>query len=171
MQTENQLEKLKSENELLHIQLDDVNMMIQAREEELELLRVRAREAAAMQIKLDSNLDEFEQMQNNIGLCQQKNSGHTQRLEEMEEELYASIKDQLQYAESLKEMNSLQANLLDTTNELQEASDVYKKMKEMKTRLAATNSQMEIALMEIESLKAMLAEAEALNALLMKKDL
>jgi hypothetical protein len=89
-------------------------------------------------------------------LCQQKNDGHTRRLEEMENELYVSIKEQLQYAESLKAMNSLEANLLDTTNELEEASEVYKKMKEMKTSLAATNSKLEMALLEIESLRAML---------------
>jgi oligoendopeptidase F len=168
MQTDNQVKQLRSENELLHIQLDDVNMMIKAREDELELLRVKAREAAEMQSKLDSNLNEFEQLQNNLGSCQQKNAGHAQRLLEMEDELYASIKEQLQYAESLKQMNSLEANLLDTTNELQEASEVYRKVKEMKTALAAANSELAIALMEIESLKGMLQEAEALNVLLRK---
>ncbi len=170
METEKLIKQLKSENELLQIQLNDVNYMIQAREEELDLLRARAREASAMQSKLDTNLNEFEQMQNNLGNCQQKNAGHTQRLQEMEDELYMAIKEQLQYAESLKEMNSLEANLLDTANELQEASDVYKKMQEMKTKLAATNSQLEIALLEIESLKEMLKEAQALNSLLMKKN-
>ena len=35
MLTENQIKILRSENELLHIQLDDVNMMIKAREDEL----------------------------------------------------------------------------------------------------------------------------------------
>ena len=170
MLTENQIKILRSENELLHIQLDDVNMMIKAREDELDMLRARAREATAMQSKLANNLSEFEQMQNNLGLCQQKNEGHSRRLEEMENELYLSIKEQLHYAESLKEKSSLEANLLDTTNELQEASEVYKKMKEMKTTLSATSSQLEMALLEIESLKAMLQEAEALNALLRKKN-
>ncbi len=168
MQTDNQVRQLRSENEFLHIQLDDVNRMIKAREDELELLRVRAKEAAAMQSKLDSNLNEFEQMQNNLGTCQQKNAGHAQRLLEMEDELYTSVKEQLQFAESLKQMHSLEANLLDTTNELQEASEVYRKVKEMKTSLAAANSQLEIALLEIDNLRTMLQEAEALNALLRK---
>lgn len=168
MQTDNQVRQLRSENELLHIQLDDVNMMIKAREDELEILRAKAREAVAMQSRLDNNLNEFEQMQHSLGNCQQKNAGHSQRLQEMEEELYVSIKEQLQYAESLKTMNSLEANLRDTTSELEEASEVYRKMKEMKTALASTNSQLEIALLEIESLKAMLKEAEALNVFLRK---
>lgn len=169
MLTENQIKILRSENELLQIQLEDVNTMIKIREDELELLRARANEATAMQSRLDNNLNEFEQMQNNLGIWQQKNEGHSIRLEEMENELYASIKEQLHFADSLKEQGSLEANLLDTTNELQEASAVYKKMKDMKIILAATNSNLEIALLEIESLKAALKEAEALNALLLKK--
>lgn len=170
MLTDNQIKILRSENELLQIQLEDVNTMIKVREEELDMLRERAREAAAMQSRLDNNLNEFEQMQNNLGFCEQKNEGYSQRLQEMENELYSSIKEQLQYADSLKEFNSMQANLLDTTNELQEVSAVYKKMIEMKTSLAATNSNLSIALIEIESLKAIIKETTALNALLMKKE-
>lgn len=162
MLTDNQIKILRSENELLQLQLEDVNTMIKVREEELDILRERAREAAAMQSRLDNNLNEFEQMQNNLGFCEQKNEGYSQRLQEMENELYSSIKEQLQYAESLKEFNSMQANLLDTTNELQEASAVYKKMAEMKTTLAATNSNLAIALIEIESLKAIIKETIAL---------
>lgn len=170
MLTDNQIKILRSENELLQIQLEDVNIMIKVREEELDMLRERAREAAAMQSRLDNNLNEFEQMQNNLGFCEQKNEGYSQRLQEMENELYSSIKEQLKYAETLKEFNSMEANLLDTTNELQEASAVYKKMAEMKTKLAATNSNLAIALIEIESLKAIIKETTALNGLLMKKE-
>ena len=169
MLTERQVEILRSENELLQIQLDDVNMMIKVREEELDLLRKRAQEAAEMQSRIDANLLEFEQMQNTIGFNQQQNEGKNDRLAEMEEELYQSIKDQLKADEKLKEFNSLQANLLDTTQELEEASAVYKKMQQMKTKLAATQSELEICLLEIESLKEDLKEARALNEMLLQK--
>ena len=171
MLTEKQIKALRSENELLQIQLDDVNMMIQVREEELDLLRVRAHEAAAMQSRLDHNLNEFEQMQNNLGHVQQKNSGNEQRLEEMENELYESVKEQLRYAETLKEFNSMEANLADTSYELQEASAVYKKMAQMKTTLAASQSNLEIAMLEIESLKEELEEVKALNTMLLQKNI
>lgn len=169
MLTEKQIQILRSENELLQIQLDDVNMMISVREEELELLRLRAKEATAMQSRLDNNLNEFEQMQNNLGYCQQKNEGHSIRLEEMENELYDSVKEQLRYADTLKEFHSMEANLLDTSNELQEAVSVYKKMAQMKTILAQAQSNLEIALIEIDSLKEELAEVKALNAVLIQK--
>lgn len=169
MLTDKQIQALRSENELLQIQLDDVNMVIGVREEELELLRARAKEAAAMQSRLDNNLNEFDQMQRSLGDEQQKNSGNLERLEEMENELYDSVKEQIRYADSLKDFNSMQANLLDTNNELQEAVSIYRKMAEMKTTLAAAQSNLEIALMEIDSLKEELAELQAYNTLLLQK--
>jgi chromosome segregation ATPase len=169
MLTEKQIQQLRSENELLQIQLDDVNTMIQVREEELDILRLRAQEATAMQSRLDTNLNEFEQMQNNMGSIQQKNSGSMQRLEELENELYESIKEQLKYADVVKEFNSMEADLTDTKNELQEATGVYQKMAQMKTRLAQTLSDLDIAMIEISSLKQELAETKALNQLLVQK--
>lgn len=169
MLTERQIEILRSENELLQLQLDDVNMMIKVREEELELLRTRAMQAAEMQSRLDTNLLEFEQMQNHLGFSQQKNEGASRRLEQMEEELYASIKDQLKSEDKVKDFESLEANLLDTTNELQEAANAYKQLRDMKSKLAATQSELEIANMEIISLKEELREVKALNELLRKK--
>ena len=169
MLTERQIKLLRSENDMLQIQLEDVNMMISVREEELDLLRERAKEATAMQSRLDNNLNEFEQMQNQMGNFQQQSKGHSLRLEEMENELYVSMKEQLRYAESLKEFNSMEANLLDTNNELQEAVSIYKKMAKMKTTLAQAQSNLEIAMIEIDSLKEELAEAKALNQLLLQK--
>lgn len=169
MLTERQIQLLRSENEMLQLQLDDVNIMIQVREEELELLRKRAQEASELQSRVDANLIEFEQMQNHLGNCQQKNEGKDERLSEMEEELFASIKDQLKAEDKLKEFNSVQANLLDTSRELDEASAVYKKLQDTKKQLTSTKSELEIAHMEIDSLKQQLHEANALIEMLMKK--
>lgn len=169
MLTDKQVEILKSENELLQLQLDDVNMMIRIREEELELLRQTAKEAHRMQSQLENNLHEFDQMQRNIGKYMQKNDGQQQRLAEMENELYQSIKEQLSYADTLKAFHSMEANLLDTTEELTQATAVYKKLAQMKTQVALTQSNLDIALLEIESLKEDLKEAKDLNDFLMQK--
>jgi chromosome segregation ATPase len=171
MLSEKQLDILRSENELLQIQLDDVNQMIQIREEELELLRNRAREAAAMQSQLDQNLHEFEQMQLHLGKCQQKNSGQSERLEALENELYQSIKEQLGAAETLKHFKSMEANLNDTSNELQEIAAVYHQLVSIKKTAAAAQSELEIAYMEINSLKEELAEAKALSEMLLQNKL
>lgn len=169
MLTDKQIEILRSENELLQLQLDDVNMMIRIREEELELLRQTAKEAVAMQSQLDNNLDEFDQLQSNLGKSMQKNDGQEKRLAELEDELYESIQEQLSYAETLKGFNSMEANLLDTTEELTAATAVYKKLAVMKTQVALTQSNLDIALLEIESLKEDLKEAQVLNQHLMQR--
>lgn len=160
---------LQSENELLQIQLQDVNMIIEIREEELELLRKRAQEAAAMQSTLKNNLTGFEQMQQHIGASEQIEKATAQRLEATEDELYTSIKEQLDYAEALKGLNSMEANLADTSLELEEASKAYKKAADMKSLLAAARSDIEIATLTIKNLREELQEVKALNELLLNK--
>ncbi len=169
MLTEKQIQMLQSENELLQIQLQDVNMMIKIREEELELLRKTAQEAAAMQSTLHNNLNGFYQMQQFIGASEQIEKATAKRLEATEDELYASMKEQLDYAEALKGLNSMEANLADTSMELEEASKAYKKAADMKSLLAAARSDIEIATLTIKNLREELQEAKALNQLLLNK--
>ena len=169
MLTERQLQQIKSENELLLIQLEDVNEVIKLREIELDELRQTALEARQLQSRLDMNLIEFEQMQNNIGEKQQEAEGASMRMEELEQELYGSLKMENKYYNMLDENVSLQANLKDTTSELEEAAALYKKVKELKTQLTKTLSNLELAELEIESLKADLKEERAINAALVNK--
>lgn len=169
MLTEKQIQILQSENNLLQLQLQDVNMVIEIREEELQLLRKRAQEAAILQSKLDNNLTGFVQMQEHIGSSEQISNATAKRLEEMESELYASIKDQLNYADALKGFNSLQANLADTSQELEQASHVYKKATDMKSLLAAARSDLEIATITIKNLQDELQEVKELNKFLLNK--
>ena len=166
MLTEKQIQQLKGENELLILQLEDVNETIRRREQELDELRQAAANARQMQSQLDMNLLEFEQMQNSIGEKQQEVKDTSFRLEELENELYNSIKIENKYNKILDEHISLQADLLNTNNELQEAATLYKKVYQLKATLAETQSNLDIALIEIESLKEELAEVKELNTLL-----
>lgn len=169
MLTEKQIKQLKGENELLLLQLEDVNEVIKQREQELEELRRIANKAREMQSQLDMNLLEFEQMQNSIGEKQQQAQGASVRMEELEKELYSSIKIENRYNNMLNEHISLQANLLDTSNELEQAAALYKKVRELKSSLAQTQSSLEMGQIEIENLKDELAETKELNMLLREK--
>ncbi len=169
MLTEKQIQILKSENDLLQIQLQEVNMIIEIREQELEILRKRAQEAAAMQSKLDNNLNGFAQMQQYIGNSEQIGKATFKRLEATEDELYTSMREQLNYAEALKGLQSVEANLADTSLELEEASKVYKKAADMKSLLAAARSDVEIAALTIKNLKEELQEVKELNKFLLSK--
>ena len=169
MLTEKQIKQLKGENELLLLQLEDVNEVIKQREKELEELRRIATKARQMQSQLDMNLLEFEQMQNNIGEKQQQAKGASVRMEELEKELYNSIKIENRYNNMLDEHISLQANLLDTSNELEEAAGLYKKVQQLKASLTQTKSSLEMGQIEIQNLKDELAETKKLNILLREK--
>ena len=169
MLTEKQIKQLKGENELLLLQLEDVNEVIKQREKELEELRRIATKARQMQSQLDMNLLEFEQMQNNIGEKQQQAKGASVRMEELEKELHNSIKIENRYNNMLDEHISLQANLLDTSNELEEAAGLYKKVQQLKASLTQTKSSLEMGQIEIQNLKDELAETKELNILLREK--
>lgn len=169
MLTEKQIKQLKGENELLLLQLEDVNEVIKQREKELEELRRIATKARQMQSQLDMNLLEFEQMQNNIGEKQEQAKGASVRMEELEKELYNSIKIENRYNNMLDEHISLQANLLDTSNELEEAAGLYKKVQQLKASLTQTKSSLEMGQIEIQNLKDELAETKELNILLREK--
>ena len=169
MLTERQVQQINAENELLILQLEDVNEIIKHREAELDLLRETALKATQMQSRLDMNLFEFEQMQNNLGDKQQEAVGTNERLESLEKELYDSIKMERSYLNMLDEKTSLQANLLDTTSELEEAAALYKKVLELRRELTKTKSELEIAKLEVLNLTASHDEAVALNTLLLSK--
>ena len=171
MLTDKQLQDLKSENQLLLLQLEDVNEVIQIREEELDILRQKAATARQLQSRLDMNLHEFEQMQNRIGQDQQEASAFNGRMGELENELYAAVKEQLQYAETLKDYSSIKANLQYTETELEEANGIYRQLKDIKSLHAEAESNLEIAQMEIKSLKEEIAELKELNNLIREKKL
>ncbi|MEP6713099.1 MAG: hypothetical protein ABJA37_11810 [Ferruginibacter sp.] len=169
MITEKQLQQLKAENELLISELEEMNELIKLKEQELEELKNNATNIKEMQSRLDMNLLQFEQMQNNIGQKQQEAEGASLRMEELEQELYNSIKIENRYNNILDEHVSLQANLLDTNNELEAAAAMYKKAQQLKTALTQTQSRLDMAEMEIKNLGEELAETKELNLLLREK--
>ena len=57
---------LKNENDQLQKQLDELEYLIQIKEEELELLRKESQNLSELQSKIQMNLYEFEQMQLHI---------------------------------------------------------------------------------------------------------
>ena len=83
---------VKSENELLRIQLKDINEMIAVREEELTLLRRKADEAASLRSKLENSLLEMDTLQQELGLQQQKAYGSSNREAALETEILEGIR-------------------------------------------------------------------------------
>ena len=85
------MQQLQSENELLKLQLEDINDMINIREEEVGILRKKAAYTVLLQSTLDGNLEQITQMQNLIGEQQRKFAGSVKRESAMEDEIIQSI--------------------------------------------------------------------------------
>ncbi|MEO7524198.1 MAG: hypothetical protein ABIT58_08895 [Ferruginibacter sp.] len=153
MLSDNLLQQLKSENELLQIQLQDVNEMISVREEELEILRQTAAHAIELQSRLDMNLDEFYQMQDHIGNQQQYAEGAARREASMETELLLSLEMETQLYNMKDELTSTKTALADINNEMDTIPAMYKEMAMLKAKLAELESNQEIAALENGILK------------------
>ena len=156
------LQQLISENELLQIQLQDVNEMIQVREEELEILRNTAAHAIQLQSRLDMNLDEFYSLQDIIGNQQQDAEGSAKREASLEEELMQSINMETEFYNIKDQFESTKAALMDVQSEMDTVASLYKQIAELSTRVAELESSHEIASMENGFLKEELEELRKL---------
>ena len=152
------LEQLKTENEQLQFQLKDLEYFIEIKEEELAFLKNKAKSVAEMQSALDQRLYEIEQMQHFIGNIQQKSIGDAKREANLEEELIQNIKIEKEFYELRDQFKSTTLALEDTTNQLSEAIELYKKLNDCHSKIAALQSNLEIALLDNQFLKEELEE-------------
>ncbi len=148
MISDNQIQQLKSENELLQIQLLDVNEMIKVREEELDLLRKTAAHAVLLQSQLDLNLGEFEQMQLHIHKEKRVAESALKREATLEEEVFQSIRMETAFYNMQDEFASTKAALADINNELAQSASLYRQVADLKARIAELESNLEIAALE-----------------------
>lgn len=152
MLPEQEIQRLKSENEYLQLQLQDVNYMLTIREEELELLRDKARQAVQMQSRLEGNYNELAQMQITIGKTQQQAYGAAKREAAMEEEILQSIQIEKAYYNTRKELASVTAAFTDVDSKLDEVTTVYRDLENARRKIAELESLNEIAKEEKEYL-------------------
>lgn len=150
------LQLLAQENERLQVQVDELNMILSAREEELSLLRKQAAEAAELRSRLDVQLDELHSLQNQLGRRDQQAQGAEERELELHQELISAIQLQHQYQELESQYAYLQAQF----NELQIRYDELKasnqEWQQMAHRFAESESQLTNTVMERDHLKQLL---------------
>lgn len=148
MLSDNLLQHLRSENELLKIQLQDVNDMISVREAELEILRKTAAHAVLLQSRLDMNLDEFYQMQDHIGNQQEYAEGAAKREASLESELLQAIDMETEFYNLKDQFESTKAALDDVNQEMNQMAALHKEVALLKARVTELESGLEISLLE-----------------------
>ena len=153
MQLKDHIQKLASENEYLQVQLKDLNEFIEVREEELQLLRDKARQGIEMQSRLENTLNEISQLQNFIGQKQMEVEGASRREASMEEEVIQSLEIEKEYYSLKEKLQSSNTALHDTQEELKATTELYKQLSQARAKVAELQSQLEIQVEETELLK------------------
>lgn len=153
MLSKDDIQQLKSENELLQIQLQDITEMINIREEELQILRKKAAYTVMLQSTLDGNLEQINQMQHLLGEHQRKVAGSAKREAAMEDEIIQQISMEKEFYNIRDKYESSKAAIKDLDNELAETADMYRQLAASIARVAELESSLDIALMENRDLK------------------
>ncbi len=153
MFSEDEIQQLKSENELLQIQLEDITEIINIREEELEILRKKSAYSIMLQSTLDGNLEEISQMQQFIGEQQRKTAGAEKREASMENEMIQSLDMEKEFYNIRDKYESARAAITDLDNELAETSSMYRQLAASIAKIAELESSLAIVLLENDDLK------------------
>jgi len=169
MLPEEEIKKLRSENEHLQLQLQDINYMLTVREEELELLREKAKQTVQMKSTLEGNYNELAQMQTFIGTTQQKVFGAARREAAMEEELIQSLHIEKAYYTTRKELASVTAAFTDVDAKLDEAGNVYRELENANRKISELESLNDIATEEKEFLVYEVEKLKKQNKLLQER--
>ena len=171
MDFEKKIRMLVSENEFLQLQLEDINLVLKKKDEEIDILADNGENESYLRSKIDSNLIEIEQLNFYVAQANQKSVGLEMLNEELEVDLLNQMKGRQKEQQSLKEMGSIRANLDVVTEELNEAAALYKMLQSLKQKLSEANSIASLKELENQELKKEIEEQRELIELLKLKRL
>jgi hypothetical protein len=152
------LDDLISDDQSYALQLQDLEYMIQLREEELLEMKATAIKLAELQSKLDSQLIAFEHLQNIIGNHQQKEIGFLKREASMEDEMLQSIEAESSFYQLKKKLESNEIEINKQMRELKEAVELYHDISDLQKKNTALESALEMANLDNQFLKEELEE-------------
>jgi len=153
MLPEHIIQQLKSENALLHVQLNDLDELIRIREEELEILRTKAAQVAALQSNLDENIYQLEQMQLFLGDQEREVAAANRRELSMETEMIESLQMEKDYYTLSDKLKSTRAALEDVSEQFAEASALFREVATLKSTIAELESKLEIESLDNQFLR------------------
>jgi hypothetical protein len=99
MLSQEQINKLISENDYLRVQLKEANEILALREEEIEILEQNAGDITKLRSQLELQLNHEQSLQNIIATKQQQAVGAANRERDLEDELIDASKLLKQYSE------------------------------------------------------------------------
>lgn len=153
MLSEEQIKKLISANESLQVQLADANRVLEAREEEIELLSEALAESTALRSKLDGKLAEIDSIQHQLGEKQKAVKGAEERELELQQELTGMALLNRQYNELLQDYAYLQSQFKDIRAQHAELLLRYQELEKVAGTVGELQSRLENSLLEKNILK------------------
>ena len=151
---------LISDNNSYALQLQDLEYMIQLREEELQEMKANVIKLAELQSKIDNQLIAFEHLQNIIGKHQQNEIGFLKREASMEDEMLQSIEGESAFYQLQKKLESNEIEINKQMWELKEAVELYHEISDLQKKNTELESALEMANLDNQFLK---EELEALR--------
>ncbi len=163
MDHEKQIRLLLSENEFLQEQLEELNLTIEKKEEDLLELANRIPESEALlRSKIEGNLIEIKQLNDNYNEAEQKIKTSEIINEELELDFVKEIKEGQKNKAVIKELTSVSTQIDILNSELNETANLYKRVQELKKELSEAKSIAELKIIENEDLRIELEELKAL---------
>ena len=113
MITQDQLNRLISENSGLQAQVDELNLILSQREEAISSLRENEAMVSELQSRVDMQLEEFYSMQNQLGVKEFQAEGALERELELHQELTEAAGLQQEYNNLVQQHTYLQTQYMD----------------------------------------------------------
>ena len=161
MLTEDQIKKIISSNDSLDIQLEDANMMLAAREKEIEYLNTELAEATALRSKLDGQQGEIDSIQNKLGIKLQQAQGAEEREFELQQELTEMARLNKKYNDLVQDYAYLQSQLGDVQLQLTALNERNFQLNQTAGRIGELESTLENIKIERDDLKNRLTTLES----------
>lgn len=148
-----QIQQLIVENESLQVQLQELDYILEIKEEELAEFKKIASAATEMRSMLDTRLDELQLMQNRIGKQQQQAEGAEDRELELQQELTQAIQLQHQYNDLFQQYTYVNTQLTDIQEELAAVKKKNKMLQQIAVKVGELESTLENLTLERDELK------------------
>jgi hypothetical protein len=140
-----EIRQLRADNGRLEAQIRDLEFLIQAREEELNLLRIKVDEVSRLRSSLESRIYEIDQLQQLLKEESQKALAADIQGEILENELLQAIKAETQNEELKEQSSSLQTENEYLQQELKDSLGFYKEVADLKRKVSLLGSRLELA--------------------------
>ncbi len=158
-----EFKQIVSENLMLQVQMEELNAVLAEREKEIAVLKGYEANAVELQSRLDSQLDEFYNMQNLILKKERQAEGAEEREMQLHEELTDAAGLQQQYNDLFQKYTHLRAEFNDILDELAVLNGCEPLLQQALEKKNELESQLANTVMERDELKARINTFEILG--------